>query len=112
MAEFDSEAPRCLLERKPFDFFEAHVLDPRRLVPIDPKPELAQPNHRPRCHQHAALDGVVELADVAGPWMIEQRLQRSRLEACDVLAIALRMLPQEMMRERRNVLAPAPERWQ
>src|SRR5205807_9373495 len=55
---------------------------------------------------------VVELADVARPWMIEERLKRRRLETCDVLAIALCMLAQEVMRERRNVLAPAPERWQ
>ena len=63
-------------------------------------------------HQHAALDRVIELADVARPRVIEQRLQRRRLEAAEVLPIALRVLPQEVRRQRRDVLAPLAQRRQ
>ena len=43
-----------------------------------------------RGHQHRALDGVLELADIARPGVVEQRLQRRRVEAGDRLAVALR----------------------
>ena len=66
------------------------------------RPELAEADRRALRHQHAALDGVIELADVARPRMIEQRLQRRRLEAGDVLAVALRVL-------RAGSAWPAPE---
>ena len=42
--------------------------------------------------------------------MIEQRLQRRLLEPGDVLAIPLGVLPQEVHRERRDVLAPIAQR--
>ena len=44
--------------------------------------------------------------------MVEQRLQRGGLEAGEVLSIALRVLPQEMIRQRRNILAAVPQRRQ
>ena len=76
------------------------------------RPELAEADRRALRHQHAALDRVIELADVARPRMLEQRLQRRRFEAADVLAVALRVLPQEVRRERGNVLAPLAQRRQ
>src|SRR6185503_20622678 len=58
-----------LLDEKAFDFLEAHVLDPRRGVAIEPQPQLAEPDRAAGGHQHAALDRVIELANVAGPGM-------------------------------------------
>jgi len=55
---------------------------------------------------------VIELADVAGPRMIEQRLQRRRLETGDVLPVSLRVLAQEVGGQRRNVLAAFAQRRQ
>ncbi len=55
---------------------------------------------------------MIQLADVARPWVIEQRLQRGRLEAGEVLPIPLRVLPQEMRRQRRDVFAPIAKRRQ
>src|ERR1051326_263596 len=66
------EARHRLLDQEPFDILEAHVLDARGGVAIDAEPELADPDRGALRHQHAALDRVIELADVARPRVIEQ----------------------------------------
>src|SRR5207247_10490430 len=58
------------------------------------------------------LGRVIELADVAGPRMVEQRLERRWLEAREVLAVPLRVLPEKVRGKRRDVLAAVAERWQ
>src|SRR6266849_69035 len=105
LADVAIEARHRLLDEEAFDFLEAHVLDSRALIAIDAEPELAEPDDRALRHQHAAFNGVIELADVARPRVVEQRLHCRRLEPRDVLAIALRVLFEEMSSERRNVLA-------
>jgi hypothetical protein len=62
-----------------------------------------------RRHQGGALDGVVELADVAGPRVGEQRLQRRRLEARRVLAVAPGMGAEKVLRQEGDVLPPVPQ---
>src|SRR5206468_7590526 len=104
LAHVAVEAHHRLLDEKAFDILEAHVFDARRSVAVDAQTELAETDRRSLRHQDAALDGVIELADVARPGMIEQRLQRGRLEASEVLPVPLCVLPQEMRGERWNVL--------
>src|SRR5262249_51843858 len=112
LADIPREARHGLLDEESFDLFEAHVLDARRRIAIDPQAELTQANGRSARHQHAALDRVIQLADVPRPGVIDERLQRRLFEPREVLAIALRMLPQEMYRERGNVLAAITQRRQ
>ena len=50
-------------------------------------------------HQYGALDRVIDLADVAGPRVLEEDLHRAAFEAGQPLAIALRVLPQEVLGE-------------
>src|SRR5579884_2285713 len=87
LADVAIEPRHRLLDEEPFDFLEAHILDARRRVAIDPQPELAEADRRAERHQDAAFDRVVELADVAGPRMVEERLHRRGFEAVDVLAV-------------------------
>ena len=61
-------------------------------------------------HQHGALDGVVELADVAGPGVVEQQLHGRVVEAVEALAVALRVLRQEVTGQQRDVLAALAQR--
>src|SRR5262249_37790066 len=112
LADVAVEPRHRLLDQEALDVFQAHFLDPRRGVLVQPQPQIARTDGRGLRHQHAAFDGVIELADVAGPGMIEQRLERLRLEAGDVLAVALRMLLEEVHRERGNVLAAFTQRRQ
>src|SRR5436190_5994568 len=76
LADVPVEPGHRLLDQEAFDVFEAHFLDPRRGVLVEPQPEIARTDGRRLRHQHAAFDRVIELTDVAGPRMIEQRLQR------------------------------------
>ncbi len=55
---------------------------------------------------------MIELANVAGPRVVEQRLQGGRLEARQVLPVSLRMLPEKVSGERRDVFAAVAERRQ
>src|SRR5437016_2149164 len=92
LADVAVEARHRLLDQESLDVLEAHLLDARRRILVQAQAEVARTDRRRLRHQHAALDRVIELADVARPRMIEQRLQRLRLEPGDVLAIALRVL--------------------
>src|SRR5712691_7319194 len=85
-----------LLDQESFDLLEAHVLHPRSRIAVDAEPQLAESDRRALRHQDAAFHGVVELADISRPRVIEQRLKRRLLEAADVLAVALRVLPEKM----------------
>ena len=55
---------------------------------------------------------MIELADVAGPRVLEEDLHRAAFEAGQPLAIALRVLPQEVLGEQRRVFAPVAQRRQ
>src|SRR5258706_3535506 len=112
LADVAVETGHGLLDQEAFDVLEAHVLDARRRLAIDPQPELGEPDHAALRHQDPALHRMIELTDVAGPRVIEQRLQRRRLEPGEVLAIALRVLPQEVRGQRRNVLTALAQRRQ
>src|SRR5207249_3142235 len=112
LADVAVESRHRLLDEEAFDVLEAHLFDARCRVAVDAQAQLAEPNRRRLRHQDAALGRVIQLADVARPRMIEQRLQRPRLEAGDVLPVPLRVLPEEVVGERGDVLAPLAKRRQ
>ena len=101
-----------LLDQERLDFLEAHVLEPRGRAAVDAQPEVAGADGRPLRHQHRALDGVIQLAHVARPAMVDQDLHRRGIEPGERLAIALRVLAQEVLGEQRDVLAPIAQRRQ
>ena len=55
------------------------------LVPKSPSRRSSTAMWRALGQQHGALDGVLELADVAGPLIAHEELQRVRLEPDDLL---------------------------
>jgi hypothetical protein len=63
-------------------------------------------------HQDRALDGVVELADVAGPGVAAHARRGLLVEPGDRLAVALDVLLQEMLGEEVDVLAALAQRRQ
>ena len=100
------------LDQEAFDVLQAHVLDPRALIAVDPQAQIAKTDGRALRHEDAPLDGVIELADVARPWMIEERLECRGFETGQRLAVTLGMLPEKIRGERRDVFAPLPQRRQ
>ena len=74
--------------------------------------EIGRLDQRALRHQHRALDRVIELADVAGPGVLEQHLHRAALEAGEPLAVALRVLAEEVLRQQRQILAAVAQRRQ
>src|SRR5438046_2339733 len=60
--------------------------------------------------QHRALDHVRELADVAGPRVLQQAPQGILREAGRRLAGLLTVFPEEMLEQNRDVVAPLAER--
>src|SRR5438093_1570739 len=112
LADVAVEARHRLLDQESLDVLEAHLLDARGRILVQPQAEIAGADRGGLRHQHAALDRVIELADVARPRMVEQRLQRRRLEAGDRLPVPLRVLLQEVRRQRRNVFTPLAQRRQ
>src|ERR1700683_374308 len=53
---------------------------------------------------------MVQLSNITRPRMVEKDLHRHRLEAFQLLAIALRRLPEKMMREERNIFLALAKR--
>ena len=86
------------------DLLQAHVLDARHGL-AGAEPEVGGADDLARGHEYAALDGVVEFADVAGPAMVLHGLEGAGVKPGDGLAVALDMLLEEMLGEERDVLA-------
>lgn len=91
-------------DQQRFDILETHLVD--LLLGRSLQPEVAAADGLTWRHQHGALDDMLELADIAWPRMIEQRLQRPGIEAGDVLSIPLRLQPEKMCGKQRDVVAP------
>ena len=62
-----------LLDQETFDLFEAHVLDSGDGILRRAQSEIARAHELVLCHQHGALDGMIELAHIARPRVIEQQ---------------------------------------
>src|SRR5579872_5762421 len=110
LADVAVESGHGLLDQEALDVLEAHVLEASaRGVLACAEPQIGRLDERPLCHQDGALDRMIELPDVSGPAVLEQRLHRAGLEAGQPFAIALRVLTKEMLREQRQILAAVAE---
>src|SRR3954452_11240020 len=97
-----------LLDQHPLDLLQRQILQlargsrgrRRRL-----QAQVLRPHEVAAPHEHAALDGVVELAYVARPRVALQSGDRRLLEAPEALAVALRVLLQELLGQREDVVA-------
>src|SRR5579862_7184 len=63
-------------------------------------------------HQHRALDGVVQLADVARPWMLQHRLNGPAVDSLHLLAVALNIAGEEVRGQGRDIFAAFTQRRQ
>src|SRR4029079_10169074 len=113
LADVAVEARHGFLDQEALDVFEAHVFEASAaFLGRGAEAEIRRLDERTGGHQDGALDGMIQFAHVAWPGVLEQHLHGAGLEAGQPLAIALRMLPQEMLGEQRQVLAAIAKRGQ
>src|SRR5258708_7481968 len=72
--------------------------------------EVIRRNLGPLGDEHAALDHVFELADVAGPPVADQDVVRRRRDRLDVALMTCLVLLEEVLAQERNVLGALAER--
>src|ERR1700752_1963347 len=63
-----------LLDQERLDVFEAHVLETSGARAFAAQAEVARADRGALRHQHGSLHRMIDLADVAGPPVIEQHL--------------------------------------
>src|SRR5258706_3633207 len=99
-----ARAAERFADQHPLDVLETHRVE--RAAPVGGPGEcqVAHPDFGALGKQHGALDGVIELAHVAGPRVAQQRLHRLGGECEADLAIAGAVALQEVRREPRHVL--------
>src|SRR5260370_194345 len=72
--------------------------------------EVRSADRRARGEEHAAFHGMIQFADVARPGMLMQSFDSGGVEPGNILAIALRVAVEEMVREEIDVLAAVSQR--
>src|SRR5437016_193962 len=103
-------AGQRLADQKALDLFQAHFFEARRTFSTGAQTQAARLDGVALGHEHGALDGVVQFADVARPGVFLEHLQRAWLKSGDSFAIPQCMLAQEVRRQGRNVFAPLAQR--
>src|SRR5258708_6287607 len=98
------------LDEELLDVLEAHLLERDAAFAGRAQREVAHADRIAARHERRALDRVVELADVARPRVVEQGLERRRLEAPELLAVTAGVPLEEVERQRRNVFPALGER--
>src|SRR4029077_16630502 len=99
------------LDEVMLDFVEAHVFEAG--IGADggrAEAEIGGADRGSGGEEDAALDSVIEFADVAGPGMLVQELHGHRIETGDVFAIALGVAAEEMMREEIDIFFALAQR--
>src|SRR5262249_24857310 len=92
------------------NFLEAHFFKTRFDAFTRAQAEVRDLNHIALGHEDGAFDDVVELAHVAGPGMIRERLQSRRSERLETFAVMPGMFAQEVCGEQGDVLPPRAQR--
>jgi len=112
VADVPTITSKSLLNQDALDFLDAHFIEAQRSFAHGAEAEVSGANLAAFGHENGALDGVVQLADIAGPGMVEKKLHGDGLKAFQVLAVTLGGLAKKMMSEERNVFLAFTERRQ
>src|SRR5262249_53486799 len=111
--DITTRATERALNQMALDLLEGHLFQARALAAIArAQRQIGGIDDFVLGQEYRALDDVLELANVAGPGVIEQRLHGFGRETPDLLAVA-RGLPAKKARgKKRNVLAALAQRGQ
>src|SRR3954463_12148595 len=97
MTDVSGVAAERLANEQRFYFFQAHLFDRTGAFALVAESKIAGADGLTLRQQHGALDGVVELANVARPEVFQHLLHRRRIEAAYLLAISLRIGLKKML---------------
>ncbi len=76
------------------------------------KPEIRRTDVIALSEKHSPLDSMIEFADISRPGVIEKQLPAGGIKPRKHLAVALRILVEEIFRQQGNVLTPFTQRRQ
>ena len=74
MAYIATKPGESFLDQHALDVFDAHFVQSQRGLARGAKPQVAGSDLRTFGHQNGTLDGVVQLANISRPGMVEQHL--------------------------------------
>src|SRR5438270_6036262 len=95
-----------------FYFLKAHLFDGAGALPLVAQSQVAWTDHFALGEQDGALNGMIQFAHIARPEILQHLLHGGRIEAVRLLAIAMRICFEEMLRQQRNVFTAITQRWQ
>src|ERR1700676_208428 len=99
------------LDEGALPFIEAHLLEPHgAATSACAQAEVSGTHKLALREQDSTLDSVIELAHISRPGMIKEKLRRAGVESGNAFAIALRIATEEVMRQKRNILAALAQR--
>src|SRR6476646_12131363 len=105
LAHVAAMALERLADEDQLDLLERKILEPApRSAPA--QPQVRRSHQRTLCHEHGALERMVELPHVAGPRVALQGLDGLGLESAERLAVPGGVPPQEVLREGAEVVRP------
>src|SRR4029077_14964294 len=92
LADVSVMARQSALYQVTLHFIEAHVLEPNGAVRgTGSEAKVSGTDKLPLREQHSALDRVIEFPNISRPRMVKEELRRTRIEARNAFAIALRV---------------------
>src|SRR5579875_847202 len=112
MAYVSARPRQGLTNQKLLDFFETHLLNARCSARAAAQRQIARFDTALLRHQHRTLDHMIQLAHIALPGVLLERLRGVWIEARDVLPIPPSVHPKEVGRERRDIFLSLPQRRQ
>src|SRR6202521_4361428 len=111
LADISFVTRESALEEIALPFVEAHPLQLRRpSCSLRAQAEICCANGRAGRQEHAAFHGMIKFANVGRPGMLMKSLDGGCVEAGKVLAVALRVTVEEMVREEIDVLTSVSQR--
>src|SRR5271168_4677899 len=105
LAHIAVAASQRLADEDTLNRLQAHLLEAGSGNSWRAQAKIGQRNARGGCHQHRALNGVVQFTDVAGPRITQHRLQSRRLETLYLLAVARGVAAEKVRRQRWDIFA-------
>src|SRR6266404_8393820 len=105
-------AGKCALNQIPLDFIEAHFLQLCGAArDLRAQTQISGAHRWSGRHQHPALDGMIQLANVSRPGVFVKGLHRGGVKASNVFSVPVRVALEKMVRQKIDVLTAVPQRW-
>src|SRR3989441_7205757 len=111
LADVSFVASESALNQVALNFVEAHLFQLSRATSsLRAQTEVCRADGRPAREQHPAFHRMIQFADGARPCMLMQSPDSGRIEPGNILAVALRVAVEKMVRQEIDVLTAVSQR--